>query len=331
MGSTPLRRSPSRAATALAVLALLLGARPVLAVEPKPPELYGEITAEQAAEADQFALNNAIATVFHEAGHMLISEFSLPVLGKEEDAVDALAVLLLLEAEDEDFNSVVEDWANVWFLTAGAKEDEEDMAFWDSHGLDEQRAYSTVCLMVGKDKKRFHDFAQSIEYPDYRFEECLVEYQSLLRSWEKVLGPHEAAKGDKTAFKITYAPTRDPRLAHFRELIKTAGVMEMVAAAFSGSYKLKDGIKLTAAECGEANAFWSPDDREMTLCYEDLLNSAELDAQWYIDNPDGEEATSEDEGTVEDEEAVEDRDTGQPSPPRERDAGSPRAGGSRSG
>ncbi|MBW8284526.1 MAG: DUF4344 domain-containing metallopeptidase [Rhizobium sp.] len=325
MGSMPSRRSPMRTVAALAVATSLLGGQPARAVEAKPPELYGEITAEQAAEADQFALNNAIATVFHEAGHMLISEFSLPVLGKEEDAVDALAVLLLLEAEDEDFNSVVEDWANVWFLTASAKEDEEDVAFWDSHGLDEQRAYSTVCLMVGKDKKRFHDFAQSIEYPEYRAEECLVEYQSLLRSWEKVLGPHEAAKGDKTAFKITYAPTKDPRLAHFRDLIKAAGVMEMVAAAFSGSYKLKDGIKLTAAECGEANAFWSADDREMTLCYEDLLNSAELDAQWYIDNPDGEE------DTAEDEEAVEDRDAGQPSPPRVRDAGSPRAGGSRSG
>ncbi|MBW8446301.1 MAG: DUF4344 domain-containing metallopeptidase [Arenimonas sp.] len=325
MGSMPSRRSPMRTVAALAVATSLLGGQPARAVEAKPPELYGEITAEQAAEADQFALNNAIATVFHEAGHMLISEFSLPVLGKEEDAVDALAVLLLLEAEDEDFNSVVEDWANVWFLTASAKEDEEDVAFWDSHGLDEQRAYSTVCLMVGKDKKRFHDFAQSIEYPEYRAEECLVEYQSLLRSWEKVLGPHEAAKGDKTAFKITYAPTKDPRLAHFRDLIKAAGVMEMVAAAFSGSYKLKDGIKLTAAECGEANAFWSADDREMTLCYEDLLNSAELDAQWYIDNPDGEE------DSAEDEEAVEDRDAGQPSPPRVRDAGSPRAGGSRSG
>lgn len=325
MGSMPSRRSPLRTVAALAVATSLLGGQPARAVEAKPPELYGEITAGQAAEADQFALNNAIATVFHEAGHMLISEFSLPVLGKEEDAVDALAVLLLLEAEDEDFNSVVEDWANVWFLTASAKEDEEDIAFWDSHGLDEQRAYSTVCLMVGKDKKRFHDFAQSIEYPEYRAEECLVEYQSLLQSWEKVLKPHEAAKGDKTAFKITYAPTKDPQLAHFRQLIQKAGVMEMVAAAFSGSYKLKDGIKLTAAECGEANAFWSADDREMTLCYEDLLNSAELDAQWYIDNPDGEE------DTAEDEEAVEDRDAGQPSPPRVRDAGSPRAGGSRSG
>lgn len=325
MRSRSPRRSSFWAAPAAAALASFMAAAPALAVEPAPPKIYDELTEEQATEADQFVLNNAIATVFHEAGHMLVSEFSLPVLGKEEDAVDGLAVLLLLEAEDEDFNSAVEDWANVWFLSAGAKEDEEDMAFWDSHGLDEQRAYSTVCLMVGKDAKRFQDFAASIDYPEYRAQECLGEYQSQLQSWEKVLKPHEAGKNDKTVFKITYAPTKDPQLAYFRDIIKNAGVMEMVAAAFSGSYKLKDGIKLTATECGVANAFWSADDREMTLCYEDLLNSAELDAQWYIDNPDGEEQQ------VEDEEAVEEEDTDEASPPPSRDVGSPRAGASRSG
>lgn len=325
MRSRSLRRSSFWAAPAAAALASLMAAAPARAVEPEPPKLYEELTEEQSTEADQFALNNAIATVFHEAGHMLVSEFSLPVLGKEEDAVDGLAVLLLLEAEDEDFNSAVEDWANIWFLSAGAKEDEEDNAFWDSHGLDEQRAYATVCLMVGKDKERFQDFAQSIDYPEYRAEECLGEYQSQMQSWEKVLKPHEAGKNDKTKFKITYAPTKDPQLAYFRAMIKTAGVMEMVAAAFSGSYKLKDGIKLTATECGVANAFWSADDREMTLCYEDLLNSAELDAQWYIDNPDGEEATGEDENTVEEE------DTDEASPPRQRQPILPQAGASRSG
>ncbi|HCL66166.1 MAG TPA: hypothetical protein DIC56_15285 [Rhizobium sp.] len=280
------RRCSLRAAPAAAVLASLLAGQPAWAVEPKPPELYDQLSDEQAEEADQFALNNAVATVFHEAGHMLVSEFSLPVLGKEEDAVDGLAVVLLLEAEDEDFNSAVEDFANVWFLSAGASEGDEDLAFWDSHGLDEQRAYATVCLMLGKSKERFGDFAESLEFPEYRAEECPGEYESLSASWDTVLQPHEAAKGDTTKFKISYAPTRNPQLAYFREMIKDAQVLEMVAETFSGSYRLEDGIKLTATECGVANAFWSPGDREMTLCCEDVLNSAELDAQWYIDNPD---------------------------------------------
>jgi hypothetical protein len=285
----------SKLALALGIVQPLLVAAPAGAVEPEPPELYTELTEEQAEEVDQFVLNTAIATVFHEAGHMLISEFSLPVLGKEEDAVDGLASVLLLEAEDEDLNVVVEDWANVWFLIAGAAEEDDELAFWDGHGLDEQRAYSTICAMVGKNAERFAYFAESVDFPEYRTEQCTDEYQSLVASWGKVLAPYEAEEGDTTKFIIKYKPTSNPQLAYFRDMIVEAELLEMVEEVFSGTYKLKDGIRLTAAECGVANAFWSPDEREMTLCYEDLLNSANLDAQWYIDNPDDDEE-DEDEG-----------------------------------
>ncbi|MBR0556329.1 hypothetical protein J5J10_11635 [Ciceribacter sp. L1K23] len=272
-------------ATALSLAAATAGA-----VEPEQPELYAELWDEQIEEANQFVINTAIATVFHEAGHMLVSELSLPVLGREEDAVDGLATILLLEAEDEELNVVVEDWANVWFLTAGAADEDEELAFWDTHGLDEQRAYNTICMMMGKNRKRFEEFADSVEFPDYRKEQCVYEYEGLRTSWGKVLEPHKAGKGDSTAFKIEYKPTTDPHLAYFRDMIVEAGLLEMVRDVFSGTYKLKDGIRLTATECGVANAFWSAGDREMTLCYEDLLNSANLDAQWYIDNPDEDEA-----------------------------------------
>lgn len=267
-------------------IALCLGvATPVLAAEGRAPDLYRKITDEQAEEADQFALNNAIATVFHEAGHMLISEFKLPVLGREEDAADSLATILLLEGEDEDMNSIAEDFANVWFLNAGL-EDNDDLPFWDSHGLSEQRAYNVVCLMLGKNEERFKDFAASIDFPDYRREECKTEYGEMLESWNKLLEPHSAKENDKIDFKIRYLPTKDPKLVYFRNMAKDAEVLETVVATFTGVYKLKDGIKLTARACGEANAFWNADDREMTLCYEDLEQSARLDAQWYIDNPD---------------------------------------------
>ncbi|MFY8102162.1 MAG: DUF4344 domain-containing metallopeptidase, partial [Allorhizobium sp.] len=45
-----------------------------------------ELTEEQVQEGQQFVINNAIFILFHEAGHMLVSEFNLPVLGREEDA-----------------------------------------------------------------------------------------------------------------------------------------------------------------------------------------------------------------------------------------------------
>jgi len=57
--------------------------------EPQVPETLSDLTDEQLEEAKSFALGNTIFFLFHESGHMLVSEFDLPVLGKEEDAVDA--------------------------------------------------------------------------------------------------------------------------------------------------------------------------------------------------------------------------------------------------
>jgi hypothetical protein len=269
----------------LASMLASAAAFPAFAQKAEPPDLYAQLSDDQSEEADEFAVDNAIATVFHESGHMLVSEFKLPVLGREEDAVDALAAILLLEANDDDFDNVARDFANVWFLSAGSNDNNDDLAFWDVHGLDEQRAYNTVCWMVGKDAEKFKDFADSIDFPKERAEQCPQEYANLLTSWNKVLEPYVAGEGEKTDFEIVYEPTSNPMLAYFRNKIKEAGVLETVRETFSGSYRLHDGIKLVAAECGQANAFWNPGERQMTLCYEDVLNSAMLDAQWYIDNP----------------------------------------------
>ena len=57
------------------------------------------------ADAMTFALHDAAFTMYHEVGHLLVGELGLPVLGKEEDAVDAWATIWLLEfdeAEDSD-------------------------------------------------------------------------------------------------------------------------------------------------------------------------------------------------------------------------------------
>jgi hypothetical protein len=271
-------------------LMMMWGAVPAQATEGVPPDEFAKITAEHAAESEQFALNNAVATVFHESGHMLVSEFNLPVLGKEEDAVDGLAAILLLEAGNETFETAVQDFANVWFLVAEkADAQDQDLAFWDSHGLDEQRAYNTVCWILGKDPVKFKDFAEESELPANRAAHCPYEYSSLRRSWATLMKPYRAPEGMVTKFEITYAPTSNPRLAYFRDRIMQAGILEIVEKSFSGSFALKDGIQLVAAECGQANAFWQPRERRMTLCYEDVLNSAQLEAQWYIDNPDYED------------------------------------------
>ncbi|MNY76100.1 hypothetical protein D3C86_2155700 [compost metagenome] len=41
---------------------------------------------------------------------------------------------------------------------------------------------------------------------------------------------------------------------------------------------------MTAKQCGQANAFWSPKDREITFCYEFAKFHGELVANYFLNN-----------------------------------------------
>lgn len=228
-----------------------------------------KLTEKQLEEARTFMVNNAIFTLFHEAGHMLISEFGLPVLGREEDAVDALSSILLLEADVEELDVAMQDAADGWFLSDEAREEDlNETDFLDTHGLDRQRAYAIVCMMVGADAKYFENFADSLDFPKERREECEGEYQHAKDSWFSLLEPHQAEEGKGKPLNVSYEPADNPDVQIFADMLKEASVLELVSEGIGTSYKFDDGIKLTAKSCGVVNAFWNPQAREITYCYE---------------------------------------------------------------
>lgn len=252
------------------------------------PESLSKLSDEHLEETKKFAMGNATFVLFHESGHMLVSEFGLPVLGKEEDAVDSLSSLMLLEAEDVDtFGKAMEDATWGWFLSAQESEDRgDDPAYWDEHALDQQRAYAMVCMMLGKDMAGYKAFAESVEYPMERADQCKYDYDQTSETWFGLLDQYTAPENGKTRFTVTYEDTSDPKLAYWAAYAKDEGLLEMIEATYSGTYDLKDGIKVTAKSCGVENAFWSPGDRELTFCYELMAYYGDMDAKWYADNPD---------------------------------------------
>lgn len=220
----------------------------------------------------EFSLNNGIFFVLHELGHMLISEFDLPVLGKEEDAADMLSTLILLEAEDETFDKVLEDSVAGWKLSADLGEEPE---LWATHSLDRQRAYNMLCMMVGKNPERFASVADELDMPAERREECQPEYAKSYNSWFGVLGDYTRDDEETTKFQIKYNTPESNNLLGYAEMVEASNLLEIIEV-IANAFKLDDGIKLTTAECEDSNAYWSSDDRELTYCYEL--------AQWFIKN-----------------------------------------------
>jgi hypothetical protein len=129
-----------------------------------------------------------VFALMHEMGHALIDVLELPTVGREEDAVDQLATILMLNqgptGDSLAFGAVG------WFLTKSRTELLDDLAFADDHGLDRQRVYNMICWIYGRDPKRYPEVVEEQWLPEHRAEGCPAEYQRLTRSWGKLLAPY---------------------------------------------------------------------------------------------------------------------------------------------
>jgi hypothetical protein len=125
----------------------------------------------------------------HEIGHSLVHAFELPVVGKEEDAVDELATILYIRGGDDEAALVA---ANAFF-DEGVEQVEgaagmEDLAFWDEHSLSLQRYYSIVCLVIGSDARKHKDVAT--DNPELKDRGCEHEFQQKDTAWDKLLADY---------------------------------------------------------------------------------------------------------------------------------------------
>lgn len=252
-----------------AAAALFLMCVPVrLHAQGMPDELQGRTLAE-ISNTMQFVLGNIRFVMFHETGHLLVSEFDLPVLGREEDAVDTLSALVLLNHSDSQLNDTL------WSASAGWMMMGDDSAakgiapaLWDVHGLDQQRGYNIICMMFGKDPAKFLLSADAFGLPAGRRDDCGREYESAARSWDKVLQPYQTQTANTSAFTVTYYRPENEALLFYSDYAVNNHVLELIDKTLTKSFALAPGLRLTARECGVENAFWSSGERELTLCYE---------------------------------------------------------------
>lgn len=144
-----------------------------------------EAAAESIAGANLFIL-------FHEIGHALIDVYDLPITGREEDAVDQLATVLLVESGDEAWELAALDAAMFFGLSSERTELTEE-SFWDEHSLEAQRFYSIVCWILGSDPERWGYLVEEEYLPAYRAERCPAEYERMASAWGLLLDPYPKA------------------------------------------------------------------------------------------------------------------------------------------
>ena len=234
-------------------------------------------TPEQIKDSVEFVTGNVLFVLGHETAHALISVFEIPVIGKEEDGADALATIVALKMGSSFAERVVANAARGWFLSDQRdKKEGNPSEYYDEHGLDLQRAYNIVCLMVGAAPEKFMALANEVKLPEERQKACHFDFSNASWSWEQVLKPHMRKPDDlKTIIQVNYAPASE-EFANLAALGRRLQILESVAAWLSEDYAWPTPISLEMDECGAPDARWFSKEKKVVVCYEMIREFVQL-------------------------------------------------------
>ena len=235
-----------------------------------------------------FVIGNTLFTVYHELGHALIDLLSLPVIGREEDAVDGFAAVTMIpDRPDAVRDALIVAVADAWRAQSDLASEAGPRLYWGVHALDQQRHFTIVCLMVGSDQEGFYDYALEAGLPEERIRSCVHDFESMRGGWRRLLDPHRPNGEAASASVSTPAPPitlafdqPSPGLERAFDLVRETALLEDDLARFGSDIALPKPVIVRFANCGEANAYWSRSRSEVTICYElvDEYDAILLDA-----------------------------------------------------
>jgi hypothetical protein len=216
-------------------------------------------------DMEAFVDGNLYFVAYHEMGHALVSEFGIPIAGREEDAVDRLAIWLMTPDDNSSPDYLINAMKG-WFLAG--EESMDDVSWWGEHGSNTQRAYQIACLLYGYNPDAHEQVADYAELPDERRETCVEESASNETAWQNLLSPTLLDEQSKNRTPVTVRYQTSKKHSAQRTYLQQLGLLEDLAELMTSNYKLKPGIRVMGADCGEANAYWDPNERSITMCYE---------------------------------------------------------------
>jgi Putative metallopeptidase len=240
------------------------------------PRLKG-LTQQQRVERVNFVVGNTLVLLLHEIGHVLVSEFQLPVLGREEDAADTYAALSMLRIGTSFSVQSLADAAKGWFFDARRDQEIGDSPlYYDEHNVSAQRAYQIVCLMVGSDPEKFRSLADQAKMPEERQKTCKRDYRKASEAWDAVLAPHLRHPGQpETKINVVYGDGKG-NFDVIANMFRSIRFLETVAEHTQERYLWPHPFTLAMESCGRPGSDYDTDTRTVTMCYEQAFDFAEL-------------------------------------------------------
>jgi hypothetical protein len=140
----------------------------------------GAWTTEQREAVD----GAATFILMHEVGHALVDVLDLPITGREEDAVDQLAAMMLINTGDKGATAALN---GVRAIQPGQNAVYDNSDFADEHSLGPQRLFNIACWIYGSDPRKYGAMVSGGGLPAARARRCPGEYERLSKAWMRLL------------------------------------------------------------------------------------------------------------------------------------------------
>jgi Putative metallopeptidase len=244
-----------------------------LAKNPK----FKKLSPKYLQAATEFVIGNTLFAMLHELGHAATNQLKIPVLGRKEDAADIFAATRLIKFNNDFTDGVLDAAARGWFMTDRRDtKTGDEVPYYDEHGLDQQRAYQIVCLMVGSGDPKYQALADETKLPKDRQKSCAGDFADGSGSWDAALKPHlRAPDQPKTKIDVVYGEGKGD-LDTIAQGLRSVGLLEAIADRAASAIAWPEPFTVEAQSCGYLNAAWIPDKHKLFLCYELAQDFADL-------------------------------------------------------
>ncbi len=239
---------------------------------------FKKLSPKYLQEVTEFVVGNTLFVVLHELAHAATSQMKIPILGRREDAADGFAVTRLIKLDNVFTDGVLEATAKGWFMSDRRdRKNGDTVPFYDEHGLDQQRAYQIVCLMVGSGEEKYQSLADETKLPKDRQKGCAGDFGDAFYGWEASLMSHLLASDQpKTKIDVVYGEGKGDNLDVIAQSLRSIMLLEAVADRAASAYAWPAPFTLEAKTCGFVNAAWDSTTHTLTLCYELAADFADL-------------------------------------------------------
>lgn len=156
-------------------------------------------------------------TVLHEFAHALFDYLDVPVLGREEDAADAVSAYIYLNLGKDEARRLIMGATYAYMLEVVDTDPPTMEEYADEQSTSEQRAFNLLCIAYGADPELFGDVVKMGGLPDFRAELCEEEYELISIAYEKLIGPHIDPDLAEKVFDRAWLPATTSRMLDIDE------------------------------------------------------------------------------------------------------------------